>query len=205
MRAVRLPLASALVAVTVAGRLHHHFHGSPLGYLAVAAAVLASWAGAPGPGEPVLITAAILAARGKLDLAEVLGIAWVSAVAGGVGGWLLGRHFGRALVTARGPLHDWRVTAVGRGERFFARYGIFAVYLVPCWVAGIAHMPASRFIPANAIAALVWVLLVGLGGYLVGPSLTDVIDDIGLIGVVAIGAVAAVAVVAALVRRRRRR
>ena len=40
--------------------------------------------------EPVLIAAGVLAARGRLDIASVLLVAWRGATAGGIIGWLIG-------------------------------------------------------------------------------------------------------------------
>jgi len=190
-----------VLAAVLHEHLHHRLHGPAVDYVAVAAAAAASWLGVPGPGEPVLIAAALLAARGKVDLPSVLVVAWAGAVAGGIAGWLVGRGFGRTVMTAPGPLHRFRLHAVERGERFFDRYGVLGVYLAPTWVAGAHGMRTRRFLAANAIAAAAWALLVGVGAYLVGPSIADIVADIGLVGI----AVLVVAVVAGLVVRRRRR
>jgi membrane protein YqaA with SNARE-associated domain len=83
--------------------LHHQFHGSEGVYLGLAAGAAASWMGVPGPGEPLLVAAGVLAAQHKLDIGSVIFVAWAGATAGGIGGWLLGRWLGRALITAPGP------------------------------------------------------------------------------------------------------
>ena len=178
--------------------LHHRFHGPPVGYLTIGLAAAASWAGVPGPGEPVLIAGGLYAARGRLDLAEVLVTAWAGATSGGILGWLVGRRGGRRLFTIAGPLQRHRVRAVARGERFFNRFGVLAVYLAPAWVAGTVEMSARRFLPANAVAGGVWVLLIGLGAYFAGPAIADSISDVGLVGLIA---VVVTAIVIALVRR----
>jgi membrane protein DedA with SNARE-associated domain len=183
---------------------HHHFHGPSFGYLGIALAAAASWLGVPGPGEPLLIAAAVYAARGKLDLLEVLLMAWAGAAAGGTAGWLLGRRFGELLVTAPGPLRRQRAAVAARGERFFERYGVLAVYLAPSWVAGSVGMRAARFLPANALAAAIWALLVGLSAYFVGPSIAELIGDLGLAGAIVLGIVAVAAIVAGVLRNRRR-
>ena len=85
--------------------LHHRFHGPPIDYAGLAAAAAASWIGVPGPGEPVLIAAGVLAARHKLDIGAVLAVAWLAATLGGIGGWLIGMKAGRGMLTTRGPLH----------------------------------------------------------------------------------------------------
>jgi len=156
----------------------------------------------PGPGEPVLIAAAVYAARGRLDLLEVLLVAWAGAAAGGMVGFAVGRRFGAALVDAPGPLRRQRARAALRGTRFFDRYGVLAVYLAPSWVAGSVAMRAARFVPANAIAAAIWALLVGLAAYLIGPSIAELVGDLGLAGLAVLGALALAVAVATIVRGR---
>jgi membrane protein DedA with SNARE-associated domain len=74
-----------------------------------------------------------------------------------------------------------------RGERFFERYGVLAVYLAPSWVAGSIGYPARRFLPANAAAAAIWAGLVGGGSYAVGPGIGDLVADAGLVGLIVLG------------------
>jgi membrane protein DedA with SNARE-associated domain len=183
--------------------LHHHLHGPPVDFLGVALAAAVSWLGVPGPGEPVLILGGIWAAKGRLDLAELLVVAWAAATAGGVAGWLLGRVGGRALWTAPGPLHRARLRSLTRGERFFERYGILAIYLAPSWVAGIHGVPSARYLPANAISAVAWTLLVGLGAYAAGPSIEDVVSDVGFAGMALLVLLVVLFVAGERLRRRR--
>src|SRR5918911_1914702 len=84
---------------------HHHLHGPSLGYIGIGIAAAASWAGVPGPGEPALIAGAVFATRGRLDLLEVLVVAWLGAMLGGLTGWVVGRRTGHSLVSRSGPLH----------------------------------------------------------------------------------------------------
>ncbi len=184
--------------------VHHDVHGPPLGYVGIGLAACASWAGIPGPGEPVLVAAGILAARGRLGLFDVVLAAWLGATIGGMGGWAFGRRAGHRLAVAPGPFHRQRIAALGRGERFFSRLGILAVYFAPSWVAGTTGMRARRFIPANAASAAVWAALLGIGAYAVGPSIADVVGDIGRLGLILLVALA-VAGTAHLALRRRRR
>src|SRR3954451_7939619 len=116
-------------ATLAAAHLHHHLHGPSFGCIGIGIAAAASWAGVPGPGEPALIAGAVFATRGRLDLLEVLIVAWLGAMLGGVAGWAIGRRAGHSLVSRPGPLHRLRLRAMTRGERFFARYGVLAVYL----------------------------------------------------------------------------
>lgn len=201
--ASRLPLGPPALVVAVTA-LHQHLHGSPVDFVGVALAAAVSWFGIPGPGEPVLILGGIAAARGHLDLAELLVIAWAAATAGGVAGWLLGRLGGRAVWTAPGPLHRMRLKSLTRGERFFERYGVLAIYLAPSWVAGIHGVSPARFLPANAASAVVWTLLVGLGAYAIGPPIEDVVSDVGFAGMALLVVLVTLFAVGERLRRRRR-
>jgi membrane protein DedA with SNARE-associated domain len=180
----------------------HHPQAPSIDYVGLALAAFAGWVGVPGPGEAALIAAGVLAARGRLDLAEVVSFAFVGAAAGGVVGWLIGMRAGRAVADGRGPFRRFRHRVFETGERFFERYGVVAVFFTPSWLAGMNHMPAFRYNVANLLSAILWALVVGVGAYLIGPSIADVTHDIGLAGVLI---VAGIATGAWILERRRRR
>jgi membrane protein DedA with SNARE-associated domain len=196
-----------VLADHIFGALHlrHHLHGPAADYVGVGAAAAASWAGIPGPGEAALITAAIVAAHHHLDILEAIAVAWLGAAAGGTAGWLVGLKAGRAVVSAPGPLRRGRIAALGRGDRFFERFGLVAVFFTPSWVAGIHGMRAGRFLPANVVASFVWAAAIGAGAYYAGPPVVEVVDDVGLVTAVIVGAVVAAAVVGGLAARARAR
>jgi membrane protein DedA with SNARE-associated domain len=87
-------------------------------------------------------------------------------------------------------MHRLRLAMIATGDHFYQRYGTVAVLLTPSWIAGI-----------HAASALVWALSVGLGAYLLGPSITDVVADAGLAGGLLVGALFVLAAVL-IVRRR---
>jgi membrane protein DedA with SNARE-associated domain len=160
---------------------HHHFHGPPIDYAGLAAAAAASWAGLPGPGEPLLIAAGLFAAKHKLDIGEVLLIAWAGATAGGVIGWLLGMKAGRVVLTTRGPLHRLRLKALARGDEIFTRHPVVAIFLTPSWIAGIHRVKPSIYLAVNAGSAVLWAVGIGLGAFYIGPDIVEVADDLGLV------------------------
>jgi membrane protein DedA with SNARE-associated domain len=196
-------LSSILGVAVLALRLRHHVRGPKGDYLGLWAAALASWVGVPGPGEAALITGGVLA-RKQLDIGSVLAVAWVGGVCGGTLGWLIGLKAGRTVMTARGPFLKARRAVLARGDRFYQRYGLLAVFFTPAWVAGVHRMRWTRFVPVNAFAALTWSLSFGLGAYLLGPSITDILDDIGLAGSLALVTLILVALGIAWRRRTRR-
>jgi membrane protein DedA with SNARE-associated domain len=196
---------NAAIAVALGLRFHHHFHGPPFDYFTLAAAAAASWVGVPGPGEPVLIAAGVFAARHRLDIAEVLLIAWAGATAGGVAGWLIGRRAGRAVMTAPGPFRPARMRAVERGDEIFTRVPVVAVLLTPSWIAGIHRVRPQLFLPVNAASAALWACGIGLGAFFAGPTVVDVVSDIGWVSVAGIVLLVLTGIVLEVRRRRRRR
>ena len=185
--------------------LLHHVKGPAIDYVAVALAAFASWVGVPGPGEPVLIAAAVFAAKHKLDITPVLLIAFAAATLGGIAGWLAGMFAGRSILTAPGPLRTMRLKAAERGEEMFKRVEVVAILLTPSWVAGINRSRAGIYLPTNAASAIVWALVFGLGAYYAGPPILELAGDFGVIASVAVVVLVLGLVGAEVVRRRRRR
>jgi membrane protein DedA with SNARE-associated domain len=182
----------------------HHFHHESFDFVGLAAAAAASWVGIPGPGEPVLIAAGVLAAQHRLALLPVLIVAWLAATFGGVVGWVVGLKAGRTLLTWRGPLRTMRVRAVARGEALFGSHPVIAILLTPSWLAGIHRPRPALYLTVNLVSAAVWAGGVGLGAYFAGPAVVDVVNDVGTATVIALVVVVAAAI-AFEVRRRRRR
>ncbi|MBV9338432.1 MAG: hypothetical protein JO243_21300 [Solirubrobacterales bacterium] len=182
---------------------HHEVSRAQIDYVALALGAFASWAGIPGPGEPLLIAAAIIAAKHKLDITPVLIWAWVGATVGGMVGWWVGRVAGRSVMTAPGPLRQLRLNAVARGEEVFQRLTVIAILLAPSWVAGIHRAGTVIYLTTNALSAVAWAVGIGLGAYYVGPAVIDVLDDVGT--ATAIGLVVLVVLAIGLDLRRRRR
>ncbi len=183
----------------------HRAEGPAVDYYGLAAAAAASWVGVPGPGEPVLI------ARGRPGFQAQARPQ--HRAAGGLGrghrrrdpGWAIGLKAGRGLLTAPGPLHGLRLRAVQRGEKVFERYAIIAVLLTPSWIAGIHRVRSSVYQPTNAAAAAVWAGGIGVGSYLAGPAVIDVVNDYGAGTSVIVGVVIVAAVGLQLARRHRMR
>lgn len=184
--------------------LHVHRHGPAIDYVGLAAASAASFLGLPGPGEPVLIAAAIFAAKHKLDLGSVVLVAWVAATVGGIAGWVVGLKAGRMLLTVPGPLHKQRMNALGRGDALFARYTFAAILLTPSWMAGIHNVRPVKYNVINATTALAWAAGIGIAAYYAGPPVIDAVADLGTAAsIVLIVAIVAV-VIGELMRRRRK-
>ena len=181
---------------------HHRFHGPPFDYGALALGAGASWIGVPGPGEPLLIAAGILAAEHKLYIVEVLLVAFAAAWAGGMVGWLVGLKVGRRLLTAPGPLLTLRHRVLATGDDVFKRYVAIAVLLAPSLAAGIHRVRTPVYLMWNTFWALVWTVGIGLGAYYAGPPIVDVISDVGWISLVALVLLVGAVTLFALRRKR---
>ncbi|HEX8977959.1 MAG TPA: hypothetical protein VF781_15750 [Solirubrobacteraceae bacterium] len=211
MSPLRRCLVRAALAVPVPAllhvhlHLHHRFHGPPFDYAGLAVAAAASWIGLPGPGEPVLIAAGILAARNKLDIASVLAVAFLAAAGGGVLGWVIGRVAGRTVLTAPGPLLSARLWAVRRGDAAFKRFTVLAILIAPSWAAGINGVPPVIYNVVNLISAAVWAVGLGLGAYFAGPPVIEVVGDLGSVTEAIVVILVALGAIEGLRRLRRRR
>ena len=173
-------------------------------YLLLLLAVAASWAGVPVIGTAALGTAAVAASQDKLDLAAVIVVAVLAGEAGGLGGYAIGRRWGRRLLEHPGKHRAGREKMVQRGERLYARWGWLAVFFTPAIVSGTAKMPAYRFAFWNLLDSLGWSVAVAASAYGIGRLATGhhTSHDIAIL---VIGLAAGVLVAVTAVRRHRRR
>jgi membrane protein DedA with SNARE-associated domain len=87
----------------------------------------------------------------------------------------------------------------------FGRFPVMAILLTPSWIPGILRVRARVFLPTNILSAALWAVGIGMGAYLIGPAVVDVVGDLGLATGLALAALIGVAVATEVVRRRRRR
>lgn len=125
------------------------------------------------PGDTLLISAGLLAARGELSLAGVLLAMIAGAVAGDAVGYLIGQQAGQRLYR-REDSFWFRRSHLEKAQRFFVRHGgktIIAARFVTGLrtfapvVAGTAGMPYRRFAAFNIVGAAGWVCAITLLGY----------------------------------------
>ena len=173
-------------------------------YLLLFLAVAASWAGVPVIGTAALGTAAVAASQEKLDLAAVIVVAVLAGEAGGLGGYAIGRRWGRRLLERPGKHQEGREKLIQRGESRYARWGWLAVFFTPAVVSGTAKMPPYRFALWNLLDSLGWSVSVAASAYGVGRLATG--HHTGRdIAILLIGLAAGVLVAVAAMRRHRRR
>jgi membrane protein DedA with SNARE-associated domain len=172
-------------------------------YLLLFLAVAASWAGVPAIGTAALGAAAVAASQEKLDLAAVIVVAVVAGEVGGLGGYAIGRRWGRRLVELPGRHQARREKMLARGQSVYARWGWLAVFVTPAIVSGTAKMPPYRFAVFNLLDSVGWTVSVAASAYGVSRLATGhhTWHDVAAL-VIGLGAAVLVSVVA--VRRHRR-
>jgi membrane-associated protein len=183
-----------------------------IGYPLIFALIAIETMGIPVPGETALITAAIVASRGRLDIEVVIAVAAAAAILGDNVGFAIGRKLGRRVLTAPGPLLHHRRRVIAVGEPFFDRHGPKAVFLgrwvtglriTAAWMAGVTRMPWPTFLFWNALGGIAWATSIGLLAYFVGHSAEKFIHLAGIGGAVVV--VLAGLVLWFVLRLRRRR
>lgn len=125
--------------------------------------------GIPLPGEVILVSAALMAARQELDISPV----WVAvaasagATAGDSIGYFAGRRWGERMFEVLGRRFPRQAgpDRLAYAEHTFTRYGVWAVFfgrfvtllrIFAGPVAGALRMPYPRFLAANALGGIVW-------------------------------------------------
>ena len=141
-------------------------------YLVLFLAVAASWAGVPVIGTAALGAAAVAASQRRLDLAAVIVVATAAGEVGGIGGYAIGRRWGRQLLERPGRHRAGREKIEERGERLYTRWGWLAVFVTPAIVSGTAKMSPYRFAVWNLLDSLGWTVLVAASAYGVGRLAT---------------------------------
>jgi membrane protein DedA with SNARE-associated domain len=142
-------------------------------WLVVAAACLlpaaetALMAGLVIPGELIAVGAGLLAARGHVPVAAVCAAAVIGAVTGDAVGYVVGRHF-RKAIASRISKKNWTraqewLRRRGAPAVFLARFTAFVRSVMPP-AAGAARLPFSRFLLWSVPAGVLW----GTGSVLLG-------------------------------------
>jgi membrane protein DedA with SNARE-associated domain len=173
-------------------------------YLLLFLAVAASWAGVPLIGTAALGAAAVAASQRRLDLAAVIVVSVLAGEAGGLGGYAIGRRWGRRLLERPGRRQARREKVMERGESLYARWGFLGVFVTPAIVSGTAKMPPYKFAFWNLLDSLGWTVSVAASAYGISRLATGhhTWHDIAIL---VIGLAAGALIIVTAVRRHRRR
>jgi membrane-associated protein len=126
------------------------------------------------PGDSLLVTAGLFAAKGDLNIVLLNALLMVCAIAGDATGYYIGWKLGPALFRKEDSLLFKKKHLVATHE-FYERHGgktIILARFVPVIrtfapvVAGMAGMPYRRFALFNIIGGIGWVFSMTMIGYL---------------------------------------
>ena len=128
------------------------------------------------PGDSLLFTIGVVTGAGQLDVTLIIVLLIISCLVGDFCGYLLGRRAGPAIFN-RPDSRFFKQEYLRRTQAFYEKHGgktIIYAKFVPIvrtfapFVAGVANMPYRRFLPFDAIGALVWVPSMTMLGYYLG-------------------------------------
>jgi membrane-associated protein len=134
------------------------------------------------PGDSLLTTAGIFAARGDLNIVWLNISLTIAAIVGDATGYWVGRRAGKALYNRPNSFFFRREHLV-RTHEFYEKHGgktIIIARFMPIVrtfapvVAGAAEMTYREFATYNIIGALLWVPSMTLTGYFLGLAFPDI-------------------------------
>jgi membrane-associated protein len=147
------------------------------------------------PGDSLLITAGLFAARGDFKFASLILALIPAAIIGNATGYFIGHRTGKALYQRPDSLL-FRREHLQMTHEYYERHGgktIIIAQFAPILrtfapvVAGVAEMGYRRFASYNIVGAIAWITSMTLGGYLLGnviPGIDKRIDVVVMVVIV---------------------
>jgi membrane protein DedA with SNARE-associated domain/rhodanese-related sulfurtransferase len=161
--------------------------------------VLALQAGLPVPAYPTLIVTGALASRGGYSLPALLSTAVAASLIADLAWYSTGRRIGGPVLRTLCRISLSPDSCVRQTESIFTRWGAQSLMIakfvpgfasVATAMAGVLRVPLYRFIPCDAIGAMLWSGVAIMLGYIFRDAIDDVLNvlqEMGKIGVILIG------------------
>ena len=146
------------------------------------------------PGDSLLITAGLFAARGDLNIQAVIPTLILAAIVGNATGYWIGARTGAALYSRPDSLL-FRREHVRMTHDYYERHGGKTVVLaqfIPILrtfapvVAGVGQMGYRQFATFNVLGAILWVSSMTSAGYLLGNLVPNIEKRIHIVVAVVI-------------------
>ncbi len=158
------------------------------------------------PGDSLLVTAGLFAARGYLDVYWLLPALTVAAICGNSLGYFIGRTSGPRIFNRENSLLFNKKHAI-RASEFYAKYGRKTIVLAQFMpilrtfapvIAGVAGMRFREFITYNVLGAFAWIWSMIGTGFFLGTYIPNLEKNIGIVIVVVVFISVLPAIVSAL-------
>lgn len=138
------------------------------------------------PGDSLLVTAGIFAAKGDLDLWTLNIALSLAAIIGDSVGYGIGAKTGPKIFTREDSFFFHRKHLLS-AKRFYDQYGGFTILIarfVPIIrtfapvVAGVGNMRYRRFLAYNVFGGIFWVMATTFAGYFLGRAVPNIQEHI---------------------------
>lgn len=182
----------------------------PYGLMAVVFAETGLLVGFFLPGDSLLITAGLFAARGDLNIRFLIPSLILAAIVGNATGYAIGKRTGKALYSRPDSLL-FRREHLRMTHDYYEKHGgktIILAQFIPILrtfapvVAGVGEMGYTRFASYNVVGAIAWITSMTLGGYVLGNVVPNIEQRIHYV-VFAVIAVSLLPPAIAYLRRKR--
>jgi len=136
------------------------------------------------PGDSLLVTAGLFAAKGDLDIVWLNVFLILAAIVGDAVGYYIGFRAGKALYN-RPNSFFFRRSHLIKTHEFYEKHGgktIIIARFMPIvrtfapTVAGAAQMTYKKFATYNVVGAVLWVLSMTLTGYFLGQMFGEALE-----------------------------
>lgn len=132
------------------------------------------------PGDSLLVTAGLFAAKGELDIAVLIIACLTAAILGDQVGYAFGRKTGPMLFKKEDSKF-LKKSHIEKAKAFYDKHGGKTIILARFMpfirtfapiVAGAANMNYSSFLTYNVVGGIIWGTLVPILGYTLGKSMS---------------------------------
>lgn len=141
------------------------------------------------PGDSLLVTAGLLAARGYLNVYALAPVLTVAAICGNSAGYSIGRATGPRIFNRENSLFFNKKHAI-RAHEFYEKYGRKTIVLAQFMpiirtfapvVAGVGGMKFRTFITFNIMGAILWIWSMVAIGYFLGSYIPGIDQHIEIV------------------------
>jgi len=141
------------------------------------------------PGDSLLVTAGIFAAKGDLELWTLNTVLSLAAILGDTTGYVIGFKTGPMIFRREDSLFFHRKHLL-TAKQFYDQYGGFTIVVarfIPILrtfapvVAGVGKMQYSRFIAYNVFGGIFWVFSMTFAGYFLGRMVPNIQEQIHIV------------------------